>query len=138
MTGPVDPELIVPLDRLPDSRTFKEMADRTWARLRGRVYPRDFNLAFDLIVQWVAAHGQIGIEQAKWSVHDIFVAMCGVIPVVLIQRCEISGTVMLTIKCQSADGKAAIQRTRTVDVRERGEADNGSGAAAVPLRRKGT
>ncbi len=113
MGNPVDPSLIFGRVPLPKARDFDHWKVRTVCRLLGRLSETDFDFGFDTVVKW--ADGRpISPEQAAASAFDIMIATTGVGPGVIVQKCEDTGTVLLTVMVRAEDGKVQHKRTRTI------------------------
>ena len=120
MVGPVDPSLIMPNARLPKPKSFEHWRNRMVCKLLGRLSDEDFNFGFDTVVEWMAAGGgrRIDIAQARYSAGDIILSTCGVLPLVAIQRCEVTGTTLMTIEVRGPEGEAVNRRTRMIELRD--------------------
>jgi len=133
MVDPVDPVHIKAVGKLPKPTSFEHWRERVIAQLRGRVSQADFDFAFDAVLRWMDGR-EIEIDQARWSVTDIFIAFCHVAPGVILQRCEESGVTILTVTVRGTDGQPLNQRTRTLNITE----PNGEPkpAATLQLRKR--
>lgn len=120
MTGPVDPSVIMRHARLPRPKSFEHWRNRMVCRLLGRLSQEDFDFGFDTVVEWMEAGGgrAISIQQAQFSAFDIILATCGVTANVSIQRCELTGTTLMTIDVPGTHEEAPHRRTRTISIRE--------------------
>lgn len=135
MVGPVDPSLIMPNARLPRPKSFEQWRNRFVCKLLGRLSDEDFDFGFDTVVKWMAAGGgrQIDIAQARYSAGDIILSTCGVMPLVAIQRCELTGVTLMTIEVRGPEGEAVNRRTRTIELRE---PQVEPAPDAIPIKRK--
>lgn len=115
MFGPVDPSLIMPGAKLPRPRNFEDWRERLICKVFGKLSQADFDFAFDTVVSWMKGK-EIDIDQAQYTTTDIFLAMAGVMPGVIVQTCEESGVTLLTVNVRAKDGRALHSRTRRIEI----------------------
>lgn len=117
IVGPVDPAFVGQSFRLAPPESFEHWRSRALNRLRNRLAEEDFAATWEAVLRWLDGRA-IGIEQVYCSVVDIFIAMAGVHPAVVVQQCEETDIVMLSVVVADARGKRLHARSRCIDIRQ--------------------